>query len=268
MSTPSVLEKIIATKRDEVESRRRRITQAQLELEVAGQDRPRDFHAALGERVARQQPAIIAEFKRASPSAGWIRRHVDAAEVARAYEAGGAACVSVLTDVEYFRGSDDDLRAARGACDLPVIRKDFIIDEYQVFETRALGADAMLLIVAALDDAQLRDLSALGRELGLSVLVEVHDGAELDRALNVPGNLLGINNRDLHRFVTRLETSEELAGLVPQERVVVAESGLHERADIERLQTAGIHAFLIGEALMKGDDPAAALQALIASDQP
>ena len=265
MSTPSVLEKIIATKREEVKSRRRQVTQAQLELAVAGLDRPRDFYAALAGRVARKQPAIIAEFKRASPSAGWIRRHADAAEVARAYEAGDAACMSVLTDVEYFRGSDDDLKTARAACELPVIRKDFIIDVYQVFETRALGADALLLIAAALEDAQLRELSALGHELGLSVLVEVHDGAELDRALNVPGNLLGINNRDLHRFVTRLETSEELAGQVPQDRIVVAESGLHDRADIERLQAAGIHAFLIGEALMQGDDPAAALQVLIGS---
>ena len=265
MSTPSVLDRIIATKRDEVESRRRRITRAQLELEVAGLDRPRDFHAALKVTVAQEQPAIIAEFKRASPSAGWIRQHADAAEVAKAYEAGGASCMSVLTDVEYFHGSDDDLRAARSACELPVIRKDFIIDEYQVFESRALGADAMLLIVAALEDAQLRDFSSLGRELGLSVLVEVHDQAELERALAVPGNLMGINNRDLHRFVTRLETSEELAGLVPQDRIVVAESGIHDRADIERLQAAGIHAFLIGEKLMQGDDPAAALRTLIGS---
>jgi len=263
MSTPSVLEKIIATKRGEVEVRRQRVTRAQLELEVAGQDRPRDFRGALQKRIACGQLAIIAEFKRASPSAGWIRQHAEVAEVARAYESGGAACMSVLTDVEHFRGSDDDLRAAREACDLPVIRKDFIIDEYQVFETRALGADALLLIVAALDDARLRDLSALGHELGLSVLVEVHDRAELDRALAVPGNLLGINNRDLHRFVTRLETSEELADLVPQDRIVVAESGIGDRADIERLQAAGIHTFLVGEALMKGAAPAVALQELI-----
>lgn len=263
MSTPSVLEKIIATKREEVETRRQKVTRAALELEIAGLDRPRDFHAALHDRVAAGRPAVIAEFKRASPSAGWIRQHAAAAEVARAYEAGGAACMSVLTDVEYFRGGDEDLETARAACELPVIRKDFVVDEYQVFETRALGADAMLLIVAALDDARLRDFSALGRELGLSVLVEVHDRVELDRALAVPGNLLGINNRDLHRFVTRLETSEELVGLVPDDRVVVAESGIHDRADIERLQASGIHAFLIGEALMKGADPAAALQELI-----
>lgn len=268
MSTPSVLAKIIATKRSEVGVRRQRVSQAQLELDIAGQAPPRDFHAALRDRVVRKTPAIIAEFKRASPSAGWIRQHADAAEVARAYASGGAACMSVLTDVEYFRGSDDDLHAARSACELPVIRKDFIIDAYQVFETRALGADALLLIVAALDDDQLRDLSALGRELGLSVLVEVHDRGELDRALAVPGNLLGINNRDLHRFVTRLETSEELAGLVPDDRIVVAESGIQDRSDLERLQASGIHAFLIGEALMKGADPTAALLELIGPKNP
>ena len=267
MSTPSVLKSIIATKRAEVESRRSLKTRSALELEIAGLDKPRDFHAALHGLSATGRPAVIAEFKRASPSAGWIRRYADAADVARSYAAGGAACMSVLTDVEYFRGSDDDLKTARAACELPVIRKDFVIDEYQVFETRALGADAMLLIVAALDDARLREFSALGRELGLAVLVEVHDRAELDRALAVPGNMLGINNRDLHRFVTRLETSEELAGLVPDDRLVVAESGIHDRADIERLQARDIHAFLIGEALMKGDDPTGALQTLIGSEQ-
>ena len=162
MSTPSILEKIVATKRGEVEARRAGKTRAALELDIAGLDKPRDFHAALRERAAAGRPAVIAEFKRASPSAGWIRRHADAAEVARAYAAGGAACMSVLTDVEYFRGRDEDLITARSACELPVIRKDFVIDEYQVFETRALGADAMLLIVAALDDARLRDFSALG----------------------------------------------------------------------------------------------------------
>jgi len=265
MSTPSVLEKIIATKRDEVRARRQSVARAALELEIAALDSPRDFHAALRDRVCAGRPAIIAEFKRASPSAGWIRQHADAAAVARVYDEGGAACMSVLTDVEYFRGSDVDLKTARAACELPVIRKDFVIDEYQVFETRALGADAMLLIVAALDDDRLRDFSALGRELGLSVLVEVHDRDELDRALAVPGNILGINNRDLHRFVTRLETSEDLAALVPEDRVVVAESGIHSRADIERLQASDINAFLIGEALMKGDDPAAALRDLIGS---
>lgn len=263
MSMPSVLEKIISTKRGEVAARRHGRPASSLELEIAGLDAPRDFAAALRSRVERGEPAVIAEFKRASPSAGWIGQHADPARIARAYEAGGAACMSVLTDQEYFRGHENDLVAARQTCALPVIRKDFIVDAWQVYETRALGADALLLIVAALDDAQLKDFSELGHELGLGVLVEVHDRAELDRALKVPGRLLGINNRDLHRFETRLETSIELAGLVPDDRVVVAESGIHEPADIERLSDAGIHAFLIGESLMRADDPEAALRTMI-----
>jgi len=258
----SILERIVATKRDEVGARRARRPQATLEAEIAGLPAPRAFHAALGERVARAEPAIIAEFKRASPSAGWIRQHADPAEIARAYQQGGAACMSVLTDAGYFRGSEADLQVARAACTLPVIRKDFIVDPWQVFETRALGADAMLLIVAALDDGALRDLAGLGAELGLDVLIEVHDAAELERALAVPGNLLGINNRDLHRFETRLATSEELATRVPETRIVVAESGIHEPADIQRLQRAGIHAFLVGEALMRDGDPYTGLKAL------
>lgn len=263
MSRPSVLEKILATKRDEVAVRKSRRPLTELRHRIDDLPPARDFYAALAERVARKVPAIIAEFKRASPSAGWIGRDADPAAVAPAYERGGAACMSVLTDVEYFHGSDEDLQAARAACALPVIRKDFVIDAYQVFETRALGADAMLLIVAALDDAQLRDFAALGAELGLSVLVEVHDRNELDRALAVPGRLLGINNRDLHRFETRLETCERLAPAVPAERIVIAESGLHTRADIERLQAANIHAFLIGESVMRSGAPETALQALI-----
>jgi indole-3-glycerol phosphate synthase len=262
MSTPSVLKKICATKRDEVAARRAQRGEAELRARIVELPACRDFHGALAERVAREEPAIIAEFKRASPSAGWIHRDADAGEVARAYEQGGAACMSVLTDVEYFRGSDADLLAAREACSLPVIRKDFVVDPYQVYETRALGADAMLLIVAALDGAQLADFSALGFELGLSILVEVHDAEEMDRALKVPGHLLGINNRDLHVFETRLETSEQLAPRIPSDRIGVSESGLHTRADIERMQRAGLHAFLIGESLMRGGDPAASLEAL------
>lgn len=262
MSAPSVLDKIVAGKRDEVAERRTRTPAAELRSRIDDLAPPRGFHAALAERTARAETAVIAEFKRASPSAGWIRREADAAAVARAYESGGAACMSVLTDQRWFGGSAGDLAAVREACALPVIRKDFVVDEWQVLETRAMGADAMLLIVAALDDAQLADYSALGRELGLSVLVEVHDEAELDRALAVPGHLLGINNRDLHRFETRLDTSERLAPKVPADRVTVAESGIGTRADIERLQAAGIHAFLVGESLMRGDDPAAALRGL------
>lgn len=263
MSKASILEQIVATKREEVAARRARRPMTELRARIADQAPARDFHGALKHRVERGEPAIIAEFKRASPSAGWIRRDAEPAAVARGYAAGGAACLSVLTDIEYFRGSDDDLAQARAACELPAIRKDFIVEEWQVHETRALGADALLLIVAALDDAELAAFSTLGRELGLSVLVEVHDRAELDRALAVPGHLLGINNRDLHRFVTRLETSEELAPLVPGERVVVAESGIASFADIQRLQRSGIHAFLIGEALMRDGTPEAGVRAMI-----
>jgi indole-3-glycerol phosphate synthase len=263
MTTATILERIVATKRGEVDSRRARKPRAVLEAEIAGLAAPRDFRGALAARVQRGEPAVIAEFKRASPSAGWIREHADAAEVVRGYAAGGAACLSVLTDAEYFGGSDDDLRAARAACSLPVLRKDFIVDAWQVVETRALGADALLLIVAALDDARLEEFSALGRELGLAVLIEVHDADELDRALAIPGDLVGINNRDLHRFVTRLETSEELAPRVPADRLVVAESGIDGRADVERLQRSGIGAFLVGESLMRGGEPAAGVRALL-----
>ena len=265
MNMPSVLERIIATKREEIERRRAATPLAELEERIDGMPAARDFHGALAARIDRGEPAIIAEFKRASPSAGWIREHADPAEAATAYQSGGAACLSVLTDAEYFGGSDEDLDRARSACRLPVIRKDFIVDPYQVFETRAMGADALLLIVAALDDSRLRDLSALAFEIGLSVLVEVHDADEMDRALAFPGHLLGINNRDLHRFETRLETSERLARCIPDDRIGVAESGLRERADIERMQSAGLNAFLIGEALMRGGDPASALRSLRAA---
>jgi len=256
---PSVLEKICASKREEVEYRRARQPLAAQRARVADLPLTRDFHAALAQAAA---PAIIAEFKRASPSAGWIAEQADPESVARAYASAGAACLSVLTDAPHFRGSDADLARARAACDLPVLRKDFIIDEYQVWETRAIGADALLLIVAALDDARLADFSALARSMGLSVLVEVHDRRELERALAVPGHLLGINNRDLHRFETRLETSEKLRPEVSDDRIVVAESGIHAPADIVRLSRAGIQVFLIGESLMRASDPAAALRAL------
>ena len=262
MNTPSVLRKIIATKQAEVAQRRMSTPLETLEKKIETLSAPRDFYAALERRVNQQQPAVIAEFKRASPSAGWINQHADPAEVAAAYQRAGAACMSVLTDAEYFRGSEQDLKRARAACDLPVIRKDFIIDEYQVYETRALGADAMLLIVAALDDNQLQALGALASELNLAVLIEVHDRNELDRALAVPGKLLGINNRDLHQFETRLETSVELAGHVSGDRIIVSESGIHRPEDIRQLKTAGIYSFLIGESLMSADRPDIAMSAL------
>lgn len=263
MNTPSVLQKIIKTKQHEVARRRQSHPIEQLQRQCESMSAARDFHAALADRVARQEPAVIAEFKRASPSAGWIHQHADPAEVAQYYAQGGAACLSVLTDAEYFRGSEQDLLDARAACELPVIRKDFIIDPYQVYETRALGADAILLIVAALDDEQLNALSELAHTLGLAVLVEVHDEPELRRALQVPGQLVGINNRDLHRFVTDLNTTLQLAPMVPGDRLVVSESGIHSHQDIEQLQVAGINAFLIGESLMRQSGQGTALKALL-----
>lgn len=258
----SVLSEILQVKAGEVADRAARLPLRELSARVADLPPCRDFHGALRARVGAGTPAVIAEIKRASPSAGLIREDFEPAVIAGQYESGGAACLSVLTDREFFRGHEDYLRRARAACGLPVLRKDFIVDAWQVYETRLIGADALLLIVAALGDATLAELSALGHELGLAVLVEVHDRQELERALKVPGKLLGINNRDLHRFETRLETSLELAADVSDERIVVAESGIHTSADIRRLQGGGINAFLIGESLMRAPDPGAALRKL------
>ncbi len=259
-----ILRRILAVKCEEVEAGKRDRSLADLKASCAGLEAPRDFSAALMQRAAASQDAVIAEVKRASPSAGLIRDTFNPAAIAESYERGGATCLSVLTDQQFFKGHPEFLVQARLACGLPVLRKDFIIDPWQVWETRAMGADAMLLIVAALEDAALKDLSALGRELGLSVLVEVHDQDELDRALAVPGDLIGINNRDLHRFVTDLETSLRLAPQVPDGRLVISESGIHTPADIARLRADGIGAFLIGESFMRQPDPGVALAELIA----
>ncbi len=261
-----ILARILAVKADEVAAGRAQTSLDELKGRVADLPPCRDFAGSLRERAEQSADAVIAEIKRASPSAGLIREEFDPAEIARAYEQGGATCLSVLTDRQFFQGHDDYLIAARAACDLPVLRKDFIIDAWQVWETRALGADALLLIVAALDDKRLAELSALGHELGLSVLVEVHDEAELDRALAVPGNLVGINNRDLHRFVTDLDTTLRLAPKVPADRLVISESGIHTAADLNRLRSGGIGAFLIGESFMRQPDPGQALAGLISDD--
>ncbi|MEE4638364.1 MAG: indole-3-glycerol phosphate synthase TrpC [Wenzhouxiangella sp.] len=258
-----ILARILAVKREEVVAGKAGCSLVELQAACADLPSTRDFAGALKRRAAASADAVIAEIKRASPSAGLIRADFDPAVIARSYEEGGATCLSVLTDHEFFQGHSDFLVQARAACRLPVLRKDFIIDPWQVWETRALGADALLLIVAALDQTALADLSGLGRELGLSVLVEVHDQNELERALNVPGDLVGINNRDLHRFVTDLETTLRLAPQVPDERVVISESGIHTPADIARLRDGGIGAFLIGESLMRRPDPGRALAELI-----
>lgn len=257
-----ILARILAVKADEVAAGQAQTSLDELKSRVADLPPCRDFADALHMRARSSADAVIAEIKRASPSAGLIREDFDPAEIARAYQRGSATCLSVLTDRQFFQGHDDYLIAARAACDLPVLRKDFIIDPWQVWETRALGADALLLIVAALDDQRLKELSALGRELGLSVLVEVHDEVELDRALAIPGDLVGINNRDLHRFVTDLDTTLRLAPRVPDDRLVISESGIHTPADLARLRAGKVGAFLIGESFMRQPDPGLALRDL------
>lgn len=258
MSLPDVLRAIIEHKRVELE---RAPTPSLGELLVAAADAPppRDFAASL----CGPQVRVIAEIKRASPSEGAIRTgDFDPAAIARTYEANGAAALSVLTDERFFGGHLDHLRAARAAVDLPVLRKDFVIDERQVIEARAAGADAVLLIVAALPPVRLRALQALARNLGMTALVEAHDAAEVEMALDTEATVIGINNRDLRTFVTELATTERLAPMVPPDRVLVAESGVHERADVERLAAAGADAVLVGTALMRAEDPGEALREL------
>lgn len=250
----SILERIVATKRAEVDAARKRVPSVDLE----GAPPPRDFVGALRAK----KPAVIAEIKRASPSRGILREHFDPASIAKSYEKAGASCMSVLTDFQYFQGKSEDLVAARGACSLPALRKDFIIDPYQLPESRALGADCILLIAACLTTAEMRELEALAHGLGMAVLVEVHDGAELARALELKTPLLGINNRNLRTFETRLETTLDLLARVPGDRIVVTESGILARADVARMRESGVHAFLVGEAFMRADDPGAALKAL------
>ncbi len=266
MSLPTILERILVTKREEIETGKARHGLAELEARAAGMSPVRGFVAAL-EAAAENGPAVIAEVKKASPSAGVIRPDFQPAGIARAYERGGAACLSVLTDTDYFQGRPEYLAEARSACALPVLRKDFIIDPWQVAESRCLGADCILLIVAALDDARLHELFGLAREQGMDVLVEVHDEAEMRRALALPGDaLLGVNNRDLHRFVTSLDTTTRLQAMLPAGRMLVTESGIRTRADVDGLRADGIDAFLVGEAFMRETDPGRALQKLFFDD--
>lgn len=262
MSVPTILEKIIARKHQEVAERSARISLAELERLAAGADPVRGFAKRMQEQVASKQPAVIAEVKKASPSKGVLREDFQPAEIARSYEAGGATCLSVLTDVDFFQGADDYLKQARAACSLPVIRKDFMVDPYQVVEARALGADCILLIVAALDDTQLKELADLAAAQGLDVLVEVHDGAELERALTLSTPLVGINNRNLHTFDVSLETTLDLLPRIPRDRVVITESGVLHRADVELMEINEVHAFLVGEAFMRAEQPGVELQRL------
>jgi len=252
---PDILKKIVARKAEEVAARSAREPRTKLAVAAALADPPRGFVAALQARIAAGRPAVIAEVKKASPSKGILRPDFDPAAIARSYEQGGAACLSVLTDVDFFQGSNAHLQQARAACALPVLRKDFVIDPYQVWEARSLGADCILLIAACLDDDRLADLNALARELGMDALIEVHDGVELDRALRVDNPMVGINNRDLRSFAVTLDTTLGLLGRIPDDRLVVTESGILGPEDVALMRRHGVHAFLVGEAFMRAPDP-------------
>jgi indole-3-glycerol phosphate synthase len=257
-----ILHSILARKAEEVAARHARLPLKELAARTANIAPARGFAAAIASTIAAGRPAVIAEIKKASPSKGVIRPDFDPAAIARSYAAGGATCLSVLTDEDFFQGDDAYLQQARAACTLPVLRKDFVIDAYQIHEARMLGADCILLIVAALDDARLAEFTAMAMDLGMDVLIEVHDIDELERALQVPAPLLGINNRNLRTFEVTLDTTLALQSAVPRDRILVTESGIALRADVERLRDAGIDAFLAGETFMRDADPGAALQRL------
>lgn len=259
---PDILQRILATKQQEINARQQKVSIDDLQQQAHHVSPSRGFVAALRRRVEQGGSGVIAEIKKASPSKGVIREDFNVVEIARSYEAGGASCLSVLTDHEYFQGHEVFLTQARSACTLPVIRKDFIVDPYQVVEARAIGADCILLIVAALDDDALSELHAQARSLGMDVLVEVHDREELERALRLDLELVGINNRDLRTFDTRLETTIELLKLIPAGCMVVTESGIHTRDDVALMRQHDVHAFLVGEAFMRKPDPGAELKEL------
>ena len=263
-----ILQKIVAVKHEEIalalKSRSLAEVRAQAEQRNRDLNDVRDFAGALRAKVAAGHAAVIAEVKKASPSKGVLREHFVPADIARSYAQHGAACLSVLTDERFFQGATAFLQQAREACALPVLRKDFMVDAFQVFDARAMGADAILLIAACLDDAQMRDLEALAFELGMAVLVEVHDGEELDRALKLKTPLVGINNRNLRTFDVTLDTTLGLLARVPADRLLVTESGILGRADVQRMRDADVHAFLVGEAFMRQPDPGAALAELFA----
>ncbi len=258
----SILERILEVKRAEGAAAKQLLPQASVESHARGAAPPRDFVEALRAKLAGRKPAVIAEIKRASPSRGVLRADFDPAAIARSYEAGGAACMSVLTDAQFFQGAPEHLGAARAACALPVLRKDFVVEPYQVFESRALGADCILLIAACLGKGTMAELESIAHELGMAVLVEVHDAAELETALALKTPLLGINNRHLATFETRLETTLDLLPRVPRERIVITESGILSPQDVARMRARGVNAFLVGEAFMRARDPGSALREL------
>jgi indole-3-glycerol phosphate synthase len=261
-NTPDILKKIIARKHEEIAERSQQVSLAEMMERAAAADPCRGFVAAIRNKIAAGDAAVIAEIKKASPSKGVMREHFVPAEIATSYEKGGAACLSILTDKDFFQGSEDYLQQARAACSLPVIRKDFIIDPYQVYEARAIDADCILLIVAALDDVQLKELAALATQLGMDVLVEVHDADELARALPLNLPLVGINNRNLRTFEVSLQTTLDMLDSIPDGRIVVTESAIHSTEDVKLMREHAVNAFLVGEAFMRADDPGAQLAAL------
>lgn len=262
--TPDILKKIIARKREEIAERSAQVPIDDLKQRIATASPPRGFVNAIKAKLANGQAAVIAEIKKASPSKGLLREDFQPAQIAKSYAQGGAACLSILTDADYFQGHEDYLQQARAACDLPVIRKDFIIDPYQVYEARAINADCILLIVSALDDARMMELSELAHELGMDVLVEVHDAEELQRALKLNIPLMGINNRNLRTFETSLNTTLDLLADIPADRIVVTESGIHTIDDVALMREHQVNAFLVGEAFMRAAEPGEKLSELFA----
>lgn len=255
-----ILNKILVAKAIEVAAAKAKISLDEVKDLALSQSKPRDFIGAIRAKIATNQAAVIAEIKKASPSKGIIRENFNPAEIATSYELGGAACLSVLTDIEYFQGSADYLKQARAACNLPVLRKDFMIDIYQVYEARAMGADCILLIVAALELSKMRELETIAHALGMAVLVEVHDGDELELALQLETPLVGINNRNLRTFDVTLQTTLDLLGKLPDDRIIVTESGIFTADDVKLMTDNNVHTFLVGEAFMRQDDPGAELR--------
>ena len=260
-----ILQKIVAVKHEEVAAARKKASLEAVRADAESRVLTRDFEGAMRRKIAAGQPAVIAEVKKASPSKGVLRADFIAADIAQSYAEYGAACLSVLTDRQFFQGQPDYLKQARASCDLPVLRKDFLVDPYQVYEARAMGADCILLIAACLDDAQMTDFEALAHGLGMAVLVEVHDGAELDRALRLKTPLVGVNNRNLRTFEVSLDTTLELMPRLPADRLLVTESGILSAADVRKMREAGVHAFLVGEAFMRAPEPGEALAQLFGS---
>jgi indole-3-glycerol phosphate synthase len=257
-----ILDKIVAVKHQEVATARKRKALDVVRADAESRVLTRDFVGALRAKISAGKPAVIAEVKKASPSKGVLRADFIPADIAQSYAEHGAACLSVLTDVQFFQGEIDFLKQARASCQLPVLRKDFMVDPYQIYESRAMGADAILLIAACLDDAQMKDFEAIALSLDMAVLVEVHDQPELERALKLKTPLLGINNRNLQTFEVSLDTTLSLKSLVPADRLLVTESGIHTRDDVLRMGAAGVNAFLVGEAFMRAPEPGEALAAL------